>query len=100
MTRLRLKAEAHVWMEAPSIDTLIPLQQDRWKRELLKKAANSDIALWLEHNRATRQIVQQGGVSNILAVHGVIRGIKTSKYQLPRNDITSQTHDDLGWTYG
>ena len=48
MTRLRLKAEAKVWTEAPNIETLIPLQRDRWKRKLLKKAANSDIAFWLE----------------------------------------------------
>ena len=26
------------------------------------------------------------------------RGVKTSKYQLPRKDITSQTHDISGWT--
>ena len=32
----------------------------------LKKAANSDIAFWLEHNNKTRQIVQRGGVPNIL----------------------------------
>ena len=51
MTRLQLTAEAHVWMGAPRIETLIPLQRDQWKRKLLKNAANSDIAYWLEHNR-------------------------------------------------
>ena len=65
MTRLRLKAEAQVWMEAPSIETLITLQQDRWKWKLLKKAANSDIAFWLEQNRTTRRFVQRRGVSDI-----------------------------------
>ena len=66
ITRLQLKAEAQVWMEEPRIElSLIPIQRDRWKRKLLKKAANSDIAFWLEHNRTTRQIVQLGGVSNI-----------------------------------
>ena len=65
MTRLRLKAEAHAWMEAPRIKTLIPFQRDRWKRKPPKKAANSDIAFWLKRNRTTRQIVQRGGVLNI-----------------------------------
>ena len=49
MTRLRLKAESQVWIEVPSIEILTPLQRDRWKQKL-----------------ATRQIVQQGGFSNIL----------------------------------
>ena len=53
-------------MEAPDIETPIPLQRDRWKWKLLKKAANSDIAFWLEHNSKTRQIVQSGRVPNIL----------------------------------
>ena len=44
MTILRLTTEAQVWMEALSTETLIPLQRDRWKRKLLKKAANSDNA--------------------------------------------------------
>ena len=67
ITRLRLKAEAQVWMDAPRIEALIPIRQDQWNRKLLKKAAKSDIAFWLEHNRTTRQIVQRGAVSNILA---------------------------------
>ena len=54
-------------MEAPSIESLIPIQQDQWKRKLLKIAANSDIAFWLEHNRTRRRIVQQGRNSNIVA---------------------------------
>ena len=66
VTRLQLKAEAQVWMEAPIIETLIPIQRGRWKRKLLKKAANSDIAFWLEHNRTRRKIVQQGRVLNIV----------------------------------
>ena len=53
-------------MEAPSIETLIPIQRDRWKRKLLKKAANLDIAFWLEHNRIRRKIVQQGRIPNIV----------------------------------
>ena len=76
MTRIWLTAEAQVWMEAPSIETLIPLQRDRWKRKLLKKAANSNIAYWLENNKATRQIIQQGGVSNILMSMGQLEELK------------------------
>ena len=76
MMRLRLTAEAHVWMEAPSIETLIPFQQDRWKQKLLKKAAISDIAFWLEHNRATRQCVQRRGVTNILMSLGTSEELK------------------------
>ena len=34
------------------------------KQKLLKKAANLDIAFWLEHNRTRSKIVQQGRVSN------------------------------------
>ena len=64
--RMRLKTEAQGWMDTPSIEILIPIQQDRWKRKLLKKAANSDIAFWLEHNRTTRNIVQRRKVSNIV----------------------------------
>ena len=64
--RLRLKAEAHVWMEAPIIESIIPIQQDQWKWKLLNKVANSDIAFWLEHNRTRRKIVQQGRVPNIV----------------------------------
>ena len=67
ITRLRLKAEAQVWMEAPSEESLIPIQQDRWKQKLLKKAANSDIAFWLKHNRTRRKIVQWRKVLNIVA---------------------------------
>ena len=46
ITKLRLKAEAQVWMDAPIVETLIPIQGDWWKRKLLKKAAISDIALY------------------------------------------------------
>ena len=66
ITRLQLKAEAHVWLEAPSTESCIPIQRDRWKRKLLKKAVNSDIAFWLEHNRSRRRIAQQGKISNIV----------------------------------
>ena len=67
MTRLRLTTEARVWMEVLRKETLIPLQCDRWKRTLLKKARNSDIAYWLEHNRISRRCVQKGEVvTNIL----------------------------------
>ena len=76
MTRLRLTAEAQVWMEAPSIETPIPLQRDRWKRKLLKKAANSDIAFWLEHNRISRQCVRRRGVTNILTSLGQSEELK------------------------
>ena len=44
ITRLQLKAKIQVWLGAPSTESLIPIQQNRWKRKLLKKAANSDIA--------------------------------------------------------
>ena len=44
ITRMRLKAEAQVWMEAPIFESIIPIQRDQWKRKLLKKAANPDIA--------------------------------------------------------
>ena len=40
ITRLRLKAEAQVWMEVPIIESIILIQRDRWKQKLLKKAAN------------------------------------------------------------
>ena len=66
ITRMRLKAEAQVWMDAPNVETLIPIQRDRWKRKVLKKAANSDIAFWLVHNRTRRRIVQRGKVPNIV----------------------------------
>ena len=66
ITRLRLKAEAQVWIEAPIIESIIPIQQDQRKWKLLKKAANSDIAFWLEHNRTRRKIVQRGRVPNIV----------------------------------
>ena len=61
-----LKAEAQVWMDAPNVETLIPIQRDRWKRKLLKKAANSDIAFWLVHNRTRRKILHRGKVLNIV----------------------------------
>ena len=54
-------------MEAPSIEALIPIQRDRWKREIPKKAVNSEIVFWLEHNRTRRKIVQRGRVSNKVA---------------------------------
>ena len=66
ITRTRLKAEAQVWMDTPSIETLIPIQRNRWKQKLLKKAANLDIAFWLEHSRARRRIVQLRKVSNVV----------------------------------
>ena len=66
ITTLRLNAEAHVWMEAPIFESIIPIQQDQWKRKLLKKAANSNIAFWLEHNRTRRKIVQWGRDLNIV----------------------------------
>ena len=58
ITRMRLKAEAQaqVWMDAPNVETLIPIQRGQWKQKLLKKPANSDIVFWLEHNK-TRQKV-------------------------------------------
>ena len=63
-------------MRAPNIETLIPLQQDQWKWKLQKKAANLDIAFWIEHNSKTLQIVQQGGVPNILMFLGCPKEIK------------------------
>ena len=54
-------------MDAPIVETLIPIQQDQWKRKLLKKAANSDIVFWLVHTRTWRKIVQIGRVPNIVA---------------------------------
>ena len=60
--RLRLKAEAQVWMKAPIIESIISIQQDLWKQKLLKKAANLGITFWLEHNRTRRKKVQQGKV--------------------------------------
>ena len=53
-------------MEAPATETLIPLQHNQWKRKLLKKATNSDIAYWLERNRISRRCVRKGEVTNIL----------------------------------
>ena len=76
MTTLRLTAEAQVWREAPSIKTLIPLQQDQWKQKLLKKTANADIASWLDHIRISRQCVQLGGVSNMLMSLGQSEELK------------------------
>ena len=64
---MRLEAEAQVWLNATNVDTLIPIQRDRWKRKLLKKAANSDIAFWLVHNKTWRKLVQRGGVQTIVA---------------------------------
>ena len=55
-----------MWMEASRIETLVPLQRDRWKRKFLKKAANLGIAYWLEHNRISRRCVWKGEVANIL----------------------------------
>ena len=70
ITRLQLMSEANIWMEAPRTETLIPLQQDQWKLKLLKKAANSDIVYWLEHNRLSQQCLLHGRVSNILMSMG------------------------------
>ena len=66
ITRLRLRAEAQVWMDAPIVETLIPIQRDQWKRKLLKRAANSDIAFWLVHNKTQRKLVQRGRFLNIV----------------------------------
>ena len=54
ITRMRLKSEAQVWMDAPVVETLIPIQWDWWKWKLLKKAANSDIAFWLVRNKTEK----------------------------------------------
>ena len=99
ITRLRLKAEAQVWMEAPRIESLIPIQQDRWKWKLLKRAANSNIAFLLEHNSTTQKSYSEGGLEYISDTDSN-RGANSSKYQLPLKDITSQTHDIPGWTDG
>ena len=64
--RLRLRADAQVWMDAPIVETLIRIQWDQWKRKLLKKAANSDIAFWLVHNKTWRKLVQRGRFPNIV----------------------------------
>ena len=61
-----MTADARLWIDAPRTETLIPLQHDRWKRRLLKKSANSDVAHWLEHNRITQRCVWKGEVTNIL----------------------------------
>ena len=53
-------------MEAPIVESIIPIQRDRWKRKLLKKAVYSDIAFWIESNRTQRKIVQRGLVPNIV----------------------------------
>ena len=53
-------------MEAPTAETLIPLQHDRRKRKLLKKAANSHNVYWLEHNKTSRRCVWEGEVTNML----------------------------------
>ena len=66
--RMRLKAEAQVWMDSPNVKTLIPIQQERWKRKLLKKAANSDIAFWRVHNKTQRKLVQRRRVPNIVCL--------------------------------
>ena len=91
ITRMRLKAEAQVWMDAPIVETLIPIQRDRWKRKLLKKAANSDIAFWLVHNKTRRNLVQRRRVPNIVTTLTEPKGYK---------DSTSQTHHALGGTEG
>ena len=103
--QIRLKAEAqaqaHVWMEAPSIETLIPIQREQWKRKLLKKEVNLDIAFWLEHNRTRRKIVQQGGGLEYSSDIDSTWGASSSKYQIPLKDIVKrQTHNNPGWTYG
>ena len=50
----------------PRIESLISPQRDQKKRKLLKKAMNSDIAYWLEHNRITQRCVRKGDITNIL----------------------------------
>ena len=50
-------------MDAPRTETLIPLQRDWWKRKLLKKAANSDIA---SGQNTTESLEDASEVMNIL----------------------------------
>ena len=86
-------------MEAPRIESLIPIQQDRWKWKLLKRAANSNIAFLLEHNSTTQKSYSEGGLEYISDTDSN-RGANSSKYQLPLKDIASQTHAIPGRTNG
>ena len=61
-----MKAEAHMWMEAPTPETVIPVQCDQWKWKLLKKAANLDIAYCFEHNIIPKRCILRGREPNIL----------------------------------
>ena len=99
ITRLRLKAEAQVWMDAPIVETLIPIQRDWWKRKLLKKAANSDIAFWLVHNKTWRKWVQRKGPEYSSDIDFTWR-FSSSTYQIHYKDSKSQIHDAPGWTEG
>ena len=45
---------------------IVPIQRDRWRRKILQRAANSDIAFWLEHNIKRRNIIRRRKTSNIV----------------------------------
>ena len=64
--RQQLLQVAKVWMDAPRIESLIPISRERWRRRLLKRTPTGDITNWLNECKEQRNKARRGQSTNIM----------------------------------
>ena len=64
--RIRLQAEVRVWMEAPSSQSLVSLQNNRRSKSDISKASTETIENWLLHQQRRRKRIRAKKTTSIL----------------------------------
>jgi len=62
----RLQAEAQVWLEAPSTESLVPLQKDACPRRDVMRARMETIATWQLQQQTMRWLIRNGKRTSII----------------------------------
>ena len=66
MERIRLQAEARIYLNAPKEEALVPIERSRATRKNITIMPNAEIANWIAGQRKWRQRIRQKKIKTTL----------------------------------